>query len=109
MKALFALMIALAPATALAEGGERFPEYYEPSREAPRACVEGKTELFLEYGGSVDKKVWRTCRNGAFVPAAAPVLIRTCKEGKQEILLETDATSGRDLRVIKTCRNGKWL
>lgn len=116
MKTLLALL-ALTPAvaflafgeSALAEGSERWPDYYAPSHTSPRGCTEGRTELFLEYGGSVDKRVWRTCKNGAFVAAPAPVVRKGCKEGAQELFIETDATNGRDVRVVKTCTRGVWL
>lgn len=110
MKTLLVALLAIAPMTALAEGGERFPEYYPPSNEAPRGCVEGQKELFIETDETSgnDVRVWRVCHNGSFYKATAPVRHRGCKEGSKEIFIETDLTSGNDIRVIKTCRNGVW-
>lgn len=110
MKTLFVALLAVAPLTALAEGGERWPDRYEPSYSAPRGCVEGKKELFIETDETSgnDVRVWRVCHNGAFYRASAPVRHVGCAEGQKEIFIENDATNGRDVRVLKVCKNGKF-
>ena len=109
-KSLLAVAL-VAPAVSFA-GTDEFPSYYPPTTEAPRGCIEGKVEIFLE-GNEQMVPVYYVCKNGSFKPvhgkALKPVKPRGCREGQMEIFLETGADGESTQHNRYVCRNGRFI
>ena len=107
-KALLALAL-IVPAAAVAYDGE-FPEYYPPTTEAPRGCIEGKVEIFLE-GAEQTTPVYYVCKNGAFRPVHGKAVKAVtkhmgCREGQTEVWSEGVENSGP---VTYVCKKGRFI
>lgn len=116
MKIGLALMTLLMPLLAWTQGVGGGGSSGGGLRLRTLGCIEGNKGLFVRQSPNSGKEVTelRTCRSGSFMTnEERESYIRSpktsCQEGAYLVAREHVYEAGKELKVLRACRNNKWV